>query len=74
MNDLKDRKSQQNLQLFCICSQNPLKLPVKEVNFSNAAALQHETLLKNVHCHKYFSRVLTPQVENSFFVQRAQHQ
>ena len=54
--------------------QNPLILPVKEVNFSNVAGLQHATLLKNVHRHRYFSRILTPQVENRFFVQHAQHQ
>ena len=60
--------------MFCICGQNPLKLPVKEVNFSNVAGLQHATLLKNVHRYWYFSRILTPQVENSFFVQPAQHQ
>ena len=84
----KDRKSAQivlqkivfftrlfrNLQLFCICNQNPLKLPVKEVSFSNAAALQHATLLKNVHCYKCFSRILTPQVKNSSFVKHAQNQ
>ena len=62
------------MKLFCICHQNPLKLPVREANFSNVAHLQHATLLKNVHCHRYFLRILTPQVENSFFVQYAQHQ
>ena len=60
--------------MFCICGQNLLKVPVKEVNFSNVAGLQHATLLKNVHRHKYFSRISTPQVENSFVVQHAQHQ
>ena len=45
------------MQLFCICS-----VPVKEVSFSNAAGLQHAILLKNVHRHKYFSKVSTPQV------------
>ena len=62
------------MQLFCICGQNPLKLPVKEAYFSNVAGLQHATLLKNVHSHRHFSRILTPQVDNSFFVQHAQHQ
>ena len=60
--------------MFCICGQNLLKVPVKEVNFSNATGLQHATLLKNLHLHKDFSRVSTPQVENSFVVQNAQHQ
>ena len=86
---MKDRKSQREVfckksvlqkaflkfaAVLCICGQNPLKLPVKEVNFSNVSGLQHATLLKNVHRHRYFSRILTPQVENSFFVQHAQHQ
>ena len=60
--------------VLCICGQNPLKLPVKEVNFSNVSGLQHATLLKNVLRHRYFSRILTSQVENSFFVQHAQYQ
>ena len=60
--------------MFCICGQNLLKVPVKEVNFSNVAGLQHATLLKNVHRQKCFSRISTPQVENSFVVQHAQHQ
>ena len=46
----------------------------KKVNFSNVAGLQHATLLENVHRHWYFSRILTPQIENSFFVQYTQHQ
>ena len=62
------------MHLFCICGQNLLKVPVKEVNFSNVAGLQHATLLKNVHCHKDFLRISTPQEENSFVVQYAQHQ
>ena len=89
VNDLKDRKSQHEVfckksvrqkaflkfaAVLCICGKNPLKLPVKEVNFSNVSGLQHATLQKNVHHHRYFSRILTTQVENSFFVQHAQHQ
>ena len=54
-----------------ICGQNSLKLPRKELNFSNVSGLKHATLLKNVHRHRYFSRILTPQVENSFFLQHA---
>ena len=54
------------MQLFCICGQNLLKVPFK--------SLQHATLLKNVHRHKYFLRIATPQEENSFVVQYAQHQ
>ena len=46
--------------VLCICGQNPLKLPVKEVNFSNVSGLQHATLLKNVHRHRYFFKVFDP--------------
>ena len=63
VNELKDRKISAkcsakkvffknlflNLKLFCICAQNPLKLPVREANFSNIAGLQHATLLLKIY-------------------------
>ena len=60
--------------MFSICVKFPLKLHVREGNFSNVTGLQHATLLKNVHRHRYFSRILAPQVENRIFVQHVQHQ
>ena len=57
---MRDRKSQRKVfckksvlqkaflkvaAVLYIFGQNPLKLPVKEINFSNVSGLQHATLL-----------------------------
>ena len=62
------------MQLFWICGRSPQKLPAKEVNFSNAAGLQHATLLKNAPSHIFFKDFDPTGIENSFFVQHAEHQ
>ena len=82
---MKDRKSQRELfckksvlqkaflkfaAVLCICGQNPLKLPVKEVNFDNVSGLQHATLLKNVHCHRYFFKDFDPTGREQLFCTR----
>ena len=46
--------------VLCNCGQNPFKLSVKEVNFSNVSGLQHATLLKHTHRHRYFFKGFDP--------------
>ena len=46
--------------VLCICGQNSLKLPVKEVNFSNVSGLQHATLLKKCTLSRVFFKDFDP--------------
>ena len=50
-----------------ICGQNPLKLPVKEVNFSNVSGLQHATLLKNCTMPQVFFKDFDPTGREQLF-------
>ena len=79
---MKDRKSQREVfckksvlqkaflkfaAVLCICGQNPLKLPVKEVNFSNVSGLQHATLLKNCTMSQVFFKDFDPTGREQLF-------
>ena len=82
VNDLKDRKSQHEVfckksvrqkaflkfaAVLCICGKNPLKLPIKEVNFSNVSGLQHATLLKNCTMPQVFFKDFDPTGREQLF-------
>ena len=79
---MKDRKSQREVfckksvlqkaflkfvSVLCICGQNPLKLPVKEVNFSNVSGIQHATLLKKCTLSQEFFKDFDPTGREQLF-------
>ena len=55
------------VSVLCICGQNPLKLPVKEVNFSNVSGIQHATLLKKCTLPQRFFKDFDPTGREQLF-------